>query len=1411
MFIQLFRLRKLLSLRSPLTLYLLLSVLSCGINTEGEEHPNPDLNNQVLRRPLDVSGAYVFNPVTGDSIELVLDQNGMPFETMKLTPAKGRIDKLFQQPKKVLPAQWEKLEKDLKTNIRPTHVNRIQKLLKYDTLAVIKDDTYVLKSTIGDTIPSGIPVKIEGKKIPAKYPNPVTSLSPVLHYDEGVNLKQLGVDQGLIMETTTGIVEDKYGNKWVSYLGGGLSKFDGQSFWHFTEKEGLPNTLLWGILEASDGRLWLNSLNEGVIVFDGEHFINYSAKEGLPGHGIRDIFEDSRGNIWLKRKFGVSKYDGETFTHFTTKEGLVDNTIIRIYEDKEGMIWLVGFGKLSRYDGTSFSNFSIRHPNGKGYINPLFEDHAGNLWLSSEDEIFRYDGTSFTSFPANLREARLSWEEDTTSGHIWISFYSDHIYKFDGEDFWEYAIIDEIKSSSIEKIEKDESGNIWFSTTGAGLYVLNENSFNSISGFDGQVRKGRGNKLWINIPPGALNKLEDGIFWRLRGSDQQDNIGPVLEDSRQNIWMGQHQGLSKFDGQNITFYRDEASPYMFMPRDIKEDHLGNIWLTWNNGVIVKYDGIQFIQYGEQDGLPGYGFSYIIEDQQHNLWFSSEGGGLMKFDGEAFSVFSEKEGLSSNHIISMAEDKAGNIWLGTEGKGLMKFDGTCFTYYTEDHGLSNNVVSSITIDPQNRVWIGTNNGLNVFIPKNEEQAPVTGEALEERYIQNDYAIYSFYKKDGLINNELGWNAMTVDEDNVLWGTLFGKLFKLDLNHFALPQAPISVRLDHLDLNGRSIDFRETKENRPTELKYTAVPPFFNYPANPTFSYNKNHLTFHYSATDWAAPHKIRYSYRIADSNEAWSVPSSEAKADFRNLSPGSHTFEVRAMGQSQKWGEPFVYNFRILPPWWRTWWAYTCYLLAIAAIIRAVYRFQLRRQFEKQETENLKRLDVFKNRLYTNITHEFRTPLMIISGIIDQIIETPELWLKRGAKMIKYNSAGLLDLVNQIMDLRKLESNEIKVKMANGNVVKYLRYISESHQSYAEHRGLQLHFLTAEEQIQMDYDPDKLLRIISNLLSNAIKFTPEGGNIYFHIDKKMVEGKSTLSLRVQDTGVGIPEEDLPYVFGRFYQTDHSAALKNVGTGIGLSLVKELVKVLNGDISVKSTVGKGSTFTVELPIANESLLPAEDPNGIPTMSEMEGSILSSALLHPDAKESNQAFGTNEKPNLLIVEDNPDVRQYLIACLENDYQLTTAENGRIGIEMAIEAVPDLIVSDVMMPEKDGYELTETLKNDERTDHIPIILLTAKADLDSRISGLEKGADAYLAKPFEKRELLIRLEKLLELRRKLQVRYAKVTDSAEDAETLSVPEHPFLQKFYGLVEKEISNPDLDMNQLCRALGMSRSQVFRN
>lgn len=449
-------------------------------------------------------------------------------------------------------------------------------------------------------------------------------------------------------------------------------------------------------------------------------------------------------------------------------------------------------------------------------------------------------------------------------------------------------------------------------------------------------------------------------------------------------------------------------------------------------------------------------------------------------------------------------------------------------------------------------------------------------------------------------------------------------------------------------------------------------------------------------------------------------------------------------------------------------------------------------------EQLQELDEMKSRFFTNIAHEFRTPLTIISGMANQMKEQPEQWFEKGVKMILRNSDSLLNLVNQILDLRKLEAGKLQVNLVQSDILQYLSYILESFQSLAVGKDLHLHFIASEPEMRMDHDPDKILRIVSNLLSNAIKYTPEGGNVYLMADKIHSIFGPQLQIRVRDTGIGIPTDQLPYVFDRFYQVDDSTTRQGEGTGIGLALTKELIKLLEGDIRVESMPGKGSTFFVTLPI-RQNATPAAVAQVSTVMSQAFESVKVSTYLEA---------GEKDLPNLLLVEDNADVVQYLIACLEGLYQLNIAKDGQEGIEKAIETVPDIIISDVMMPQKDGFELCETLKTDERTSHIPIILLTAKDDDESRIHGLKRGADAYLAKPFNKQELVVRLEKMLELRQRLQERYRSM-DATKPANDLAVQqEDEFIQKVRQAVEANLDDEDFGIVQLCRVVHLSRAQV---
>jgi len=450
------------------------------------------------------------------------------------------------------------------------------------------------------------------------------------------------------------------------------------------------------------------------------------------------------------------------------------------------------------------------------------------------------------------------------------------------------------------------------------------------------------------------------------------------------------------------------------------------------------------------------------------------------------------------------------------------------------------------------------------------------------------------------------------------------------------------------------------------------------------------------------------------------------------------------------------------------------------------------ELEKKDALKYKELNELKSQIYTNITHEFRTPLTVILGLAEQLEKNPKYKLESHLATINRNGHQLLNLVNQLLELNKLEEGSIEPKYIQANIIHYLKYIAESFQSFAMSKQRNLSFFSAvEEEVIMDYDPDKMLRILSNLIFNAIKFTPEFGKIQVTVQKDI--SNNALQIKIADTGQGIPEEALPFIFDRFYQVKNNSTTSVEGTGIGLALVKELAELMDGNVSVKSIVGKGTTFELFFPIKNNA--PIEVPN-LKNISPQFNPSKSSSI----NELSDPLF--DDRPILLIVEDNDDVTDYLKSSLVAQYQFLLAPNGKIGLDKATEFIPDIIISDVMMPEMDGLTLCEKLKNDERTNHIPIILLTAKSSDDDRLQGLTKGADAYLPKPFNQDELSVILENLVQVRKNILEK--------NDLKLNKKPASPFLQKLNGIILSKLEDADFDITRLCQAMELSRAQIHR-
>lgn len=802
---------------------------------------------------------------------------------------------------------------------------------------------------------------------------------------------------------------------------------------------------------------------------------------------------------------------------------------------------------------------------------------------------------------------------------------------------------------------------------------------------------------------------------------------------RHNIW----------DGERFTPFLTEYNKNVILGTLI--DRHDNLWFGTSNGML-KWDGKKVIKFSEETGLPESAVSQIIEDKDSNIWFfvsdKYQNESIWIWDGKKFTIYESFD----KEIFNLIQGENGAIW-GISHKGLTqiqrKGENLCIEQFSNLDGFKGASFRGLIQDQEKQFWIAANNEIHVSNLQPDTSSP-------QIFINQLDPFLDF----------VDWRQMadTVKE-----------------------AANLSIGDDNISLK---------------DVKYDAVVPFANLPVNPVFPYGINQLTLHWSAT-YSAPHKLQYSYFLEGSDRAWSPLVKENSATYTNLSAGNYTFKVRAVNGNGRWSDTATYTFSILPPWWATWWAYTLYGLFTLGIIVAFYRFQLNRRLAQAEAKRLRELDQVKTSLYTNITHEFRTPLTIILGMADKVEQAPRQWLQEGIQMIRRNGQSLLRLVNQMLDLSKLEAGSLPVNMVQGDIIAYLHRLLELFRSYADSKNIKLEFASEQEQFVMDYDADKVKDIISNLMSNALKFTPEGGEIKLEVGSGKSEGIEHIHITVKDSGVGIPAEKLPHIFDRFYQADDSATRKGEGTGIGLALTKELVRLLGGTIEVESKLGKGSVFQVQLPVRNTAPL-------LETTPEVEPAMTASATPEPMTAKK----GIASLPQMLIVEDNADVISYLRSCLQAQYRIEVAYNGQEGIDKAIELVPDVIISDVMMPEKDGFELCRTLKDDMRTSHIPIVLLTARADMDSRLEGLEGGADAYLTKPFNEQELEVSLRKSLELRQRLRERYTRdIPISPDDSFSR---DDAFITKLHRVLEAHYSDEDFNIPALATAMDLSHAQLGR-
>jgi len=1259
-----------------------------------------------------------------------------------------------------------------------------------------------------------------------------------LHRYDGYSIEvfrhQSNTPNSLSANLVRALYEDHYGRLWIGTDGGGISIYNlkTERFTHIntnTNNTALPlsSDEVFCFAESKDNKLWVgtkNGINLISISPDDEQPVDYiqhykhepKNPNSLIYPHVYSLLEDHNGTLWAgTTEGGLSRLDkGSTsFINYYAdgKPGSISSAaIMDIFEDKHGDLW---FGTwthgLNLYNraNDNFITFlhdendttTISHNN----VYALCEDNNGFLWAGT------YDG--------GLN--RLQRHQDIKS------------YKFERFKEREDALKSFFKNK-IKVIYPDKQGNLWAGTLGGGviqiyykpvnfIHITNtlsryqnttSNSVNAVCKTDSTQSLLATNAGLFQIDQKKLYNLSFKAL--LEDSTQtpnlyKKNITAIYQTQAGHIWVGtETEGLMRFvfEGEKLISYL-QYSPYKPAPYKINGNKIKDIY-EWNNqlwvvtdyGINIYNDVQQRFIYEKDNGDDLFPidatFTCTYIDAQNRLWAGTQYKGMYCFSitddykgGHILYHFNEDSSpiaLADREVLHISQADHGNIWVGTaKGLHLINADTHTNIVYKEKDGLPSSAVSQIYKDKNNNLWLGTLQGLARF---NRQTGVISsyfmpGGFLSNYFIPSDVAEFN----DGLI-------AMPTQDG--LWAFYPDRLTTNP--HLVIPT------LRNLNLAGKKVKTNELFNNRIILDKALSFTEEIN------LKHDENVVQIGFAALSFIEQKNNSYMYKLEGLDKDWSYTDADHRSViYSNLSPNTYTFRLRAANSDGEWN-PQEASLKIVinPPAYKTWYAYVFYFLILIGLIYSSQYLIIQRikTKEKLKRERIARdkeavLNQMKMRFFTNISHEFRTPLTLIAGPLQEMLDhdtTLSAPTKSQLKLMKNSSDRLLRLINQLMDFRKVSQGNMHLSIRQRNITSFVRRISESFQGIADQKSIEFSCQIESKPLLVWFDAEKLETIIFNLLSNAFKFTPANGSIAISLE--LHKGKN-ITLTVSDTGSGVPDEDKERVFSRFFQSDNNQNVSGAGTGVGLSLVKELVEMHNGSIQLRDNVPTGSIFTIQLAVNKESFNAdeiIEDTSSTET-EEIQTTDTVTKINNPIITE------TGDKPKILIIEDQRDLRNHLCNILNKHYRVDEASDGSEGLEKASSSLPDIIISDVMMPEMDGFTLCSKLRSNVITSHIPIIMLTALDNTESKREGLEAGADVYIVKPFDKQLLVTQIQNLLTNRQLLKNRFKEQWDFVEEIATTSTDQQ-FVNRAIKSVEDHMSDASFNVSELVKKMGVSRT-----
>lgn len=1296
-------------------------------------------------------------------------------------------------------------------------------------------------------------------------------LNAFANLPEQYRFSVLDIHNGLTHNQVNCFLKDKSGYMWIG-TAAGLNRFDGNQLKVFRhdahDTSSISGNEIYSIFEDPEGYIWIGT-NKGVNLYDpkketfNKNWEDLVKQYALPGTSVEDIFKDKEGNYWfVQTGFGVTRYDpsrkeSRTLKHsFLGNETISSNYISDIQEDDEGHIWLLHRnGILEKLDKIHLQvveqydylyqkfnhqllgyEFTVDSDNDLWIYLP--SDGKGVLWFNSKEKTFSQWHQNAPRLKINSNLVTGVVEE--SAGIIWVGTDLGGINVINKKDFTVRHILhnNENKNSlvhnSIYSLYKDSEGIIWVGAykNGVNYYHKDIIRFNYYKNFaaikeslpyddvNRFVEDEKGN-LWIGTNGGGLLYLNrtTGKFTQYKHDPQNEHsissdvIVSLLISKDKSLWIGTYfGGLNKFDGKKFTHYRNDPQDPNSLSNDniweLLEDSSGNIWVgTISNGIdLFDPKTNTFLNYMPETSGRSIVNSYIsavCEDGKGRIWVGgNEGidvidratGKIMHYQNEP----NQENSLISNTILWIHNDSKNNIWVATE-EGLAYFDEETqsFQHYTEKDGLPHHAVLTILEDDDHNLWCSTPNGLSnlVFSVDNDPS-----KVIFRNYDESDGL-------QGMVFNENA--ALKLSTGELVFGGSNG-FNMFDPNSLEMNTIAPDVIFTDFQLFNHSLAIGEKVKGR------TILSNALSQTDHITLAHNQNFFSIEFSSICFFQPEKNRYKYKLIGFDESWHEGDNNSrKVTYTNLDPGNYEFQVLASNNDGLWnGNGSSLKITVLAPFWKTPEAYLLYAFFILACLYLGRRIMLQKERvkfqieqERREARQLHELDLMKIRFFTNVSHEFRTPLTLILTPIEKLlgqIGEEESTYRKQYIMIQRNAKRLLNLVNQLLDFRKIEVEGVKLHTSEGNIIAFIEESVHSFSDLSEKQNISLTFHTDVEALHTSFDMDKVEKILFNLLSNAFKFTSENGNITVnvHYNGSLKSDAKILTIQVKDDGIGIPKEKQDKIFQRFFRNDMPSSLVNQGSGIGLSITKEFVRIHGGEITVQSEPDKGSCFTVTLPIMPIKGVVEEKGKRLPEKVQEEKNT--KILL-------NQHYPHNrKKPKILLVEDNEDFRFYLKDNLGVHFEVTEAKNGKEGWQKLLANMPELVVSDLMMPEMNGMELCKKVKADPRTSHIPFVLLTAHTAEEQKLKGLNIGANDYMTKPFNFEILLSRIKNLINERQQLQkVLEKKISVETSQIDIVSLDDK-LIQDAIRIVEENMAEPHFSVEILSKELGMSRANLYK-